>query len=262
MSRSQQSHHESRLGIIDSGIGGLSVVYILTQLHPSLDFVYFGDSANTPYGNRPIDELTALARNAVDIVQQRGATTIVVACHTLSTTVQNQLKNERPQLTFIGMKRATKTCIQHASHQRIVIAATAATIDSGIYQSFGRADQYITGVVSTTLAAAIESKDEPAIQHETERIVSIAQTQKATAILLGCTHYPLATQFFKNAIANNNIKLLDPAQFLHVPNTPLQSTDGHQLFLASKTTPLLRSTLQKRYNATPQLVTQKSLALR
>ncbi|MBQ9719552.1 MAG: aspartate/glutamate racemase family protein, partial [Oscillospiraceae bacterium] len=84
------------IGVIDSGVGGLTVVREIQRLLPGEDILFFGDSVNVPYGNRSADEIFALTMRMLRYLEQRGVKCVAIACNTIS----SLLERIRPQCPF------------------------------------------------------------------------------------------------------------------------------------------------------------------
>ena len=123
------------IGVFDSGSGGLTVLKAIRERIPSTDVLYFGDIGNAPYGSRPRAELSRLTSKALRYLVSHGATRIVSACNSVSASLAVSLF-DTSDLTpdrLIEMVGPTVGYFRHAD-SRILLLATPATIESGIYQ--------------------------------------------------------------------------------------------------------------------------------
>lgn len=200
------------IGIFDSGSGGLTVLKEIRKRLPKADILYFGDIKNAPYGSKTKDELVALTAGAIELLQKRGAKKIVSACNSVSAALvvsSNQTRVLAPE-NLIEMIEPTASDFKD-SVDRILLTATPATINSGIYQNaFEAIGKEIETVAIPDLAGAIEFG---ATDAEVEQIIREAfaavDTSAFDTLVLGCTHYPLVKNGFETVLPA--LKIVDPA---------------------------------------------------
>ena len=92
----------AKIGVFDSGIGGLTVLEEMVKVMPNEDFLYFGDSKNCPYGTKELDELMSIVSRIVDYYVSVGCKIIVIACNTATTKCMKLLREKYPELIFVG----------------------------------------------------------------------------------------------------------------------------------------------------------------
>jgi glutamate racemase len=188
------------IGVFDSGVGGLTVLHELLVALPQEDFLYLGDSARFPYGNRSPAELRAFSRQIAEVLLARGAKLIVVACNSATSSALADLAGHVADggygVDVIGVVGPeSNLAVAHTRSGRIGVLATPATVASGAYErAVLAADSLVrlTSVACPQLARI--SQDGAPI---TDADVTLARTYCAplrdahvdTAIL-GCTHYP------------------------------------------------------------------------
>ena len=239
------------IGIFDSGSGGLTVLKAIREQMPSTDILYFGDIKNAPYGEKSREELSRLTINNIRVLQTRGATSIVSACNSVSASLAVSLYDVLglTSQNLIEMVGPTVSCFKDFKRP-ILLAATSATIDSEIYQSaFQMLGIKIDTVAIPKLAGAIEfgtpSKDQ-------ELLIAGAcaayDMRKYGAIILACTHYPLALASFRKVLGED-VQFFDPAEAVadRVKRQlwPREVGDGKLRFLVSRDTPQFRSHVTK-----------------
>ena len=100
------------IGVLDSGLGGISVLRELVRLMPEEDYLYFGDSKNAPYGTKTAEEVLRLTRNTVSFLLEQGAKAIVVACNTATSVAIRELRQEYPSIPMIGIEPALKPAVE------------------------------------------------------------------------------------------------------------------------------------------------------
>ncbi len=178
------------IGFFDSGSGGLSVLSHFRRLSPLTDVVYFGDVKNAPYGEKSAEELATLTVAGVDVLRKRGATAVVSACNSVSTSI---LAGAAGELPFVEMTAPTAEFMKQHSGKKFLLIATPATIFSGIYT------RALLGIVEAEflsvpdLAGAIEfGESDETIQKILLRALLEKKSNQYDGVILGCTHYPLA----------------------------------------------------------------------
>lgn len=229
------------IGVFDSGSGGLTVAGAIRKRLKNVDILYFGDIANAPYGEKSREELSRLTINDIQVLQARGATSIVSACNSVSASLAISLFDAL-DLTPQSLIEMVGPTVHHFKDfkQPILLAATPATIFSEIYQgAFRMLGIEIDTVAIPKLAGAIEFN---LAQADQERLIAAAfapyEVGKYGAIILACTHYPLALAAFTKVLGE--VSLYDPAEAVaeRVEKYlwPREAGDGKLRFLVSKET--------------------------
>ena len=238
------------IGVFDSGSGGLTVLQAVREVLPTADVVYFGDIKNAPYGEKSRQELSGLTVQALKLLQERGATSIISACNSVSASLAVSLFDifSLAPAQLIEMVGPTVAQLR-GSAARILLCATPATISSDIYQqAFQMVGKQITTVAIPELAGAIEF-DDPSDVGESEKIEAMLTKSFAgvdlksfDVLVLGCTHYPLVSPIFEKVLAslesNHTLQLFDPAHAVAARARqlfwPREVGDGKTTFLISK----------------------------
>lgn len=182
------------VGVLDSGVGGISVLRALVAELPHEDFSFFGDSANAPYGEK--DEATVLALTS-DVVERQlaaGAKAIVIACNTATSVAAAPLRAAHPEVPIVGIEPALKPAAEALPHGRVLVMATEVTLRLDKYHELARAwggECEVTSVPCPGLAARIErgDLDAPDLQEMVRSLVG-RYAGAVDAVVLGCTHYP------------------------------------------------------------------------
>jgi len=189
------------IGVFDSGVGGLTVLHELLVRLPREDFLYLGDTARFPYGERSSEELTQFAVEVTQELAERGAKLLVVACNSATAAALPALRRRMMETTLgvdvLGVVRPEALRAVAATRTgRIGLLATPTTVASRAYEdAVGAIDPHVTlhAVPCPTLAAIIqagEQFDERAVQTVREVCAPLKQADVDT-VILGCTHYPL-----------------------------------------------------------------------
>ncbi len=186
--------------MFDSGLGGLSVLRALVRVLPREDFLYFGDSANAPYGPKSLKEVRALSLAAADRLFRLGCKALVVACNTATSAAVSQLRAGWRDYPIIGIEPAVKPA---SVHKRVLVLATEMTLREEKFQRL--LEKFCAGTDFCCLAAPgiVESVERgetggPALESYLREIFAQHLFFPPEAVVLGCTHFPFA----KSAIAH------------------------------------------------------------
>lgn len=182
------------IGIVDSGVGGFSILASLQKKFPQQNFIYLCDEAHFPYSEKSVVELQQIGKQAVEKLLSLGCKTIVIACNTLTVTALQFLRETYPSLKFVGTVPAVKPAAEEGKDTaHIVVLATKNTAEStylkNLVQPFeDRATFSLLG--STKLVEAIEHWNDVSIIAELTLLLRALEKEKPiTAVVLGCTHF-------------------------------------------------------------------------
>ena len=181
------------IGVFDSGLGGISVLKELMQLMPEEHYLYFGDSANAPYGTRTTEEVIILTLNAAARLYERGIKALVVACNTATAAAITQIREEYPNLIVVGIEPALKMATDRFPRGHVGIMATQVTLrEEKLEHLVGRfPDVTVEKIPAPGLVELVEQGKTQS--EETEallRNILKPYVGQLDAIVLGCTHYP------------------------------------------------------------------------
>jgi glutamate racemase len=186
------------VAVFDSGVGGLTVLHECLVSLPHEDFLYLGDTARFPYGDRSADELRAFASELAGILLGRGAKLLVVACNSATSAALPALAEElahRVPLVAV-VKPESKLAAAATESGRVGLIATPATVNSGAYAralAAAAPEAELHAVASAELAPLIQEGGE--VDHRTLACVEGAcrplKQAGVDTVILGCTHYPL-----------------------------------------------------------------------
>lgn len=201
-----------KVGVFDSGIGGVTVLHALRARFPGAEFVYLGDTANVPYGPRSPSQIKLLAGAAAAKFGPLKIDALVVACNTASSLALDEIKAALPDVPVFGVVEAGVHAMLSAYNRRgsdskILILATRATAKSGVYSRLLKtalgAEVEVTEQACPLLVPLIEEGwvDHP-ILHQTlaEYVGSYAREAEPGIALLACTHYPWIKSAFEKAL--------------------------------------------------------------
>ena len=194
----------SFIGVLDSGVGGMSVLARMVELLPEEHFVYFGDSAFTPYGEKGCAwVLERTGELAASFIEQ-GAKAIVIACNTATSAAAPALREAYAPLPIVGIEPALKPAALAHPGGNVLVMATPMTLALEKFQHL--ADEWSNGctvwpVACEVLAARIEqgNLDAPDLEELVEHLVG-EYRGRVDAVVLGCTHYPLIADVIRDVL--------------------------------------------------------------
>lgn len=243
-----------KIGLFDSGVGGLSVLLELKKLAPALDVVYFGDIANAPYGNKKLETLESLTFKGFRILRNHGAEKLVSACNSVSASVIVPMQDlfGIQNAEIIEMVGPAVQDLRKKRTHKIVVVATPATVKSGMYQQALEHAGLDAEVIPAhhKLAAAIEfGESDKKIRKYVEEVVDTALTFNPDTIVYGCTHYPFAHDVFSAVVKEkaSAAGLYNPAQAVAAEVMRKYGSEGNGKleFLISKDSKNFRAYVEK-----------------
>lgn len=186
------------IGVFDSGQGGLTVLSRLVDLMPNEDYVFYGDSANAPYGVKSKEEVYQLAKRVVDeLIDKHQVKAVMIACNTATSAAADRLRQEY-SLPIIGIEPAVKPAAEENPGQQVVAMATPLTLEQDKFNRLVAEcaePGQVVKVPAPKLVELIEKgqTDSPAIYQYLEELLA-PYAGKAAGVVLGCTHFPFAKQ--------------------------------------------------------------------
>jgi len=202
---------DNYIAVFDSGVGGISVLRHLKRLLPSERFLYFGDSANAPYGTKTKEQVRCLTFAAAEKLINQGIKALVVACNTATSAAITELRRAYPDLIIIGIEPALKLAADKFPGGRLGVMATPMTLREEKFALLLERFQEscdIYKIPAPGLVELIESgrADSP----ETDELLKalFAPYPKLDALVLGCTHYPFAAGAISRVLGEK-VALLD-----------------------------------------------------
>jgi glutamate racemase len=196
---------ERPIGVIDSGLGGLTVLRALIDLLPDEPVVYFGDTGRFPYGPKPDRDVTKYALEMADLLTEQGMKMLVVACNRVSSVALDELRRECDMPVIGVIEPGLRAAIRVTQSGRVGVIGTVGTIASGAYQR--AADASGSGVTLTCAACPgfaefVEAGDVDSeeVHVLAERLLAPVRAAGVDTLVLGCTHYPLLARTVGDAM--------------------------------------------------------------
>ncbi|MGI8419092.1 MAG: glutamate racemase [Candidatus Levyibacteriota bacterium] len=201
------------IGILDSGIGGLTVLKEIQQELPEESIIYIGDSRNIPYGKRQREEIYHLACRMIDFLLQQKVKTIVIACNTITVSCIAQLRETYPDIPLIGTVPVIKKAVEQSKTKRIGVLSTTLTAKS-VYQNeliekFAQG-YFVSNHGTDELVPLIEKGiiSGSNIEKVLHNYVLLFQKENIDVLVLGCTHFPFIHKLLEKMLGKH-IKLLN-----------------------------------------------------
>ena len=207
------NQRELPVAVFDSGVGGVSVLRELVRQMPGERFLYFGDSANAPYGSRPTGEVRKLTCRAVERLLTQGAKAVVVACNTATSAAIEDLRRAHPNTILVGIEPALKLAAERHPRGKILVMATDVTLREEKFQALMArfsGTHPVEGVHCPGLVERIERGELEGLQMEEflRNLLAPHLTPDTVAVVLGCTHYPFAAPAIRRVLGEG-IELID-----------------------------------------------------
>ncbi len=200
-----------KIGVFDSGVGGLSVVKAIQKGLPDIEILYKNDAKNVPYGNRSVDEIYSFVKPIFQSFVDEGCQVIVIACNTVTTNLIDELRREF-KVPMVGIEPMVKPAAASTKTGIIAVCATPRTLASNRYKWLK--DTYAKNVKvlepdcsDWTVMIETNSVDREKIA----KIVNDVCAAGADQIVLGCTHYHWIEKLIKN-LATGKAKVIQPEE--------------------------------------------------
>ncbi|MFI5103047.1 MAG: glutamate racemase [Terriglobales bacterium] len=206
-----------KIGVFDSGVGGLTVLRALLDRIPDADYLYFGDTARLPYGSKSAATVAHYAVGAVRYLQDQGADLLVIACNTATALALNEIK-AAAAVEVIGVVEPGADAAAAVSRKRkVVVIGTEATIGSHAYRRALEARE--VAVREKACPLFVPLVEEGWVEHPvTEQVARIYLSEAfsedasdADVLVLGCTHYPLIKPLLRR-VAPEHVAIVDSAE--------------------------------------------------
>lgn len=203
------------IGVLDSGVGGLSVLKVLHQMLPNENFIYVGDTARTPYGCRSEEEIRQFVEEIISWLERQGVKQVVIACNTLTMLGIDSLKKAHP-FELIGMSKGEQLLLAASKKKKIGVFATQFTISTEAHKKAilavdSSAEVYPQACPKFVPLIEGEQFENPELVQAVAEYAAPLKEAGIDALILSCTHYP----FIKNIVEaefGDGVTVIDPAE--------------------------------------------------
>jgi glutamate racemase len=194
------------IGIFDSGLGGLAVLKQLNKILPKEKFIYFGDTAHVPYGNKSKKTIIKYSKQIVSFLESKKVKLIIVACNTASSTALEILQTRDTPIIDV-VAPSIRKAVESTKNKKIGIIATKTTINSGKYQNEIKKINNKIETDSLACPLLVPIIEEALFNHKiTQEAINIYLSQirqDIDTLILGCTHYPLIKKQISSSLKSN-----------------------------------------------------------
>lgn len=229
------------IGILDSGVGGLTVVREVLRQLPREEVIYIGDSARCPYGSRPIREIRQFAMEMVQFLLQFEPKALVVACNTITAVLLSDLK-KMLSIPVIGViEPGARAAIRVTKNHNIGVIGTKGTIQSNAYEKALlriHPELNVYSLACPGLVPLVENgidQTSSDVWHIVQQELSPLQHSGIDTLILGCTHYPIIAEII-GRVMGEQVKLISSADET-ASELSLVLSQGEQLVLDDRFIP-------------------------
>lgn len=201
-----------KIGVFDSGIGGLAVAEKLQLLLPGAVIITVNDSQNVPYGDKTPDEIYRLTDRAIQPLLEASCDAIVIACNTATMNAVSRLRDSYPEMPFVGLDPMVKPAAAASRSGVIAVCATPATLASSRYQELKKEWAQGVRIIEPDCSSWAQKIEQHAITDEDiVPVLASLETQEVDAIVLGCTHYHWIVDDITRLLSNTSISIYEPS---------------------------------------------------
>lgn len=208
------NNKDKAIGVFDSGLGGVSVLKELVQAMPNEKFLYYGDSANAPYGIKTKEEIAERCVDIIEFFLAKGVKAIVIACNTATSAAANMLREKYSHLPIIGMEPALKVAADGKIDNTIVVMATPLTLKETKFNDLMARysdDNTVIKMPCPELVNIVENDlldDEEVVESQLKDYYKDLDMSKINSVVLGCTHFVFYREYMEK-ILNHSINIVD-----------------------------------------------------
>jgi len=243
-----------KIGILDSGIGGVTVLKECLRQLPNHEYLYYADSKNAPYGEKTKEEVAKLTTAAVDFLINQGAEIVIIACNTATGAAAKELRSKYT-VPIIGMEPALKPALKLAGNKRVLVTATELTLKQEKFCELSERIDIHNQADFIALPGLVKYAEAGNFTNETinnylKTALCALNLSLYGSVVLGCTHFPLYKAVFEQIFAQgvfivdgtngtvnrlkSFIKLESPAPSLQFYQTGILITEGELFELMNK----------------------------
>lgn len=193
------------IGVIDSGVGGVSILNKVREALSHEDFIYYADTVHNPYGNKTLEELKSIMDGVMKRLLQENVKLVIVACNTASTQVIAYLREKYCNILFVAVEPAIKVAYDYYPEKNVLVMATPGTIYSQRMLELDRKYVQRSRILLPCegLAALIENQELEKIPNYLEQLFQNIPKETIEVVVLGCTHYPFIQRELLEAFSHD-----------------------------------------------------------
>ncbi len=192
---SMEPKRQGPIAVIDSGVGGISVLNELLRLMPNEKYIYFADSKNAPYGTKSRAEVLAIMLENTDTLLSLGAKAIVVACNTATSAAVRVMREKYPSVPIVGIEPAIKPAALVCENPTVVVMATPLTLKEEKFRVLSERFSEKAEIIPLPCPGLMEiiedgHTDGEIVDTYLNKAFAALDGKVPDAVVLGCTHYP------------------------------------------------------------------------
>jgi len=223
-----------KIGVFDSGLGGLTIVRSMMHLLHGVEIFYIADTRNAPYGEKPKEQILEYSIRITEyFLKHFSIDALVVACNTATSAAINELRETYPELIIVGTEPGLKPAISHSITKKVGVLATPATLNGDKYKALVHmlGEHYHVEVFEQACHGLVDQIEKgetfsPKTLSMLENWLSPMRSADVDTIVLGCTHYPLISRAIEQVMGKPMI-LVDSAEGVSKRTLYLLEQKGH-----------------------------------
>ncbi|QID34141.1 glutamate racemase [Pampinifervens florentissimum] len=217
-----------KIGVFDSGVGGLTVLKALRDKYPEIDFVYLGDTARVPYGNKSAQTVIRYSLEGAEFLLSEGVEMIIIACNTASSYALDVLRENFSIPVFGVIEPGVKHALDTTKNRRVGVIGTKATVSSDAYGRLLRSKgievfQKACPLFVPLVEEGILNGD--IAQRVVEYYLTELKDKDIDTLILACTHYPLLRTVIEKFMGES-VKVIDSAESTALEIMPFVERSG------------------------------------
>tara|TARA_Y100000590_G_C15585814_1_gene964097 strand:+ start:391 stop:1203 length:813 start_codon:yes stop_codon:yes gene_type:complete len=204
------------IGVFDSGLGGLTILKTLKNIFPNESFIYLGDTANVPYGNKSDDAVIKCSKKILDFFISKNTKAVIIACNTASSVAYHKLQKIYEMPIFDVVSPSVSYANKISKTQNICVIGTNSTINSNAYSNSFKQLNKNCSIIEISCPLFVPIIEEGWSNTKIAKLIAEKYLHKIKnsnidTLILGCTHYPIMSKTIKD-ILNKNIQLISSGQ--------------------------------------------------
>ncbi|MDY6065974.1 MAG: glutamate racemase [Finegoldia sp.] len=234
-----------KIGFVDSGLGGLTVLIKFLDEDFFDEYVYLADNKNIPYGGKSREDLLAISNKVAEFFNQKQVDGLIIACNTLTTVTLDNIKAKTDFDVYGISEYGVRGAVQATKNKKVGLLATESAVKSNYFKKaladFG-IDCYQVACPEFVEIVETDKYDEDSIRLLVKKYVGYLVDKGVDTIIMGCTHYPLLRNYFEEVAPG--VKFIDPADTIikefiseekrvgnHNPRVDIYNTKGSKKFI-------------------------------
>ncbi len=178
-----------KIAVIDSGVGGLSILEAIVKLLPNEQYIYFGDSLNVPYGDKTNEQIRVYTQRVIKFLMTFDMEILVIACNTINSFMYKELVDQL-KIPIIGVAFPTASYVNSLSPLKVGVIGTSRTIENKLYKKIIESEVYELATPSFVSLVENNEVGTPKAYEEVKKVLKPLIKENVSLLVLGCTHYP------------------------------------------------------------------------